>query len=65
LTSGQAEATLLFSVKFAAMLGLLPLPGTGKLSPALPTFSSITVCGLSLLVDPGAVLVKLSLGGSA
>ncbi len=65
LTSGQAEASLLFRVKFAAMLGLLPLPEIGMFSTALPTFSTVTVCGLSLLVEPGAVNAKVRLGGSA
>ncbi len=46
------------------MLGLFPLPGIGKFSAALPTFSIVTVCGLSLLVEPGAVNAKLRLGGS-
>jgi hypothetical protein len=65
LTSGHEDAPLLFRVKFAVMLGLFPVLGTGKFSAALPTFSRVTVCGLSLLVAPGAVAVKLKLGGSA
>ncbi len=47
------------------MLGLFPLPGIGKFSTALPMFSTVTVCGLSLLVEPGAVNAKFRLGGSA
>jgi hypothetical protein len=65
LNSGQMDAPLLFSVKFAAILGLLPALGIGKFSAALPTFSTVTVCGLSLLVKPGAVGAKLKLGVSA
>jgi hypothetical protein len=65
LTKGQAEAPLLFSVKFAAMLGSFPVEGIGKLSAALPTFSTVTVCGLSALVEPTAVVAKLRLGASA
>ncbi len=47
------------------MLGLIPLLGIGKFSAALPTFSIVTVCGLSLLVAPGTVNAKFRLGGSA
>jgi len=52
-------------VKFAAMLGSKPLEGTGRLSAASPTFSNVTVCGLSLLELPTAVVAKLRLGASA
>ncbi len=65
LSCGQADAPLVFKLKFAEMLGSFPLLGTGKLSAALPAFSTVTVCGLSLLVEPGAVTAKLRLGGSA
>src|ERR1035438_10160859 len=65
LTGGQVDAPLVFKVKFAAMLGLLPILGTGKLSAALPTFSNVTVRGLSPLIEPGSVAAKLRLGGSA
>jgi len=65
LISGQAEAPLLFSVKFAETSGLLPDTGIGKLNAALPTFATVTVCGLSVLVEPTTVLAKLKLGGSA
>jgi hypothetical protein len=47
------------------MLGFSPLPGTGKFSAALPAFSTVTVCGLSLLVEPITVGAKLRIGGSA
>jgi len=52
-------------VKFADILGLLLLDGTGKLNGALPMFSIVTVCWLSVLVEPKAVLAKLRLGASA
>ncbi len=65
LISGQADAAPVLSVKFAVMLGLLPLDGIGKLNAALPTFSTVTVFGLSVLVAPTAVLAKVRLGGSA
>jgi hypothetical protein len=65
LRTGQAEDPLLFRVKFAAMLGLLPVDGIGKVNVAFPMFSTVTVCGLSVLVEPTAVLAKVRLGGSA
>jgi hypothetical protein len=65
LRSGQAEAPLLLKEKFAAMLGLLPVDGIGKVNVALPMFSTVTVWGLSVLVEPTTVLAKLRLGGSA
>jgi hypothetical protein len=65
LTSGHADVPLLFRVKFPRILGLSPLLRTGKSRAALPTFSTVTVCGLSLLVEPGAVGTKIRLGGSA
>ncbi len=64
LTSVHEDAPLVSRVKFAEILGLFPLPGIGKLSTALPTFSTVTVCGLSLLVAPGTVNAKVRLGGS-
>ena len=65
LSSGQAEAPLSFNVKFAAMLGLLPVDGIGKVNVALPLFSIVTVCGLSVLVEPTSVLAKVRLVVSA
>src|SRR5258708_6000904 len=62
VSSGQAVLPVLLRVKLAAMLGLLPLAGTGKFSGALPMFSSVTVFGLSLLIAPTAVAAKLSVG---
>src|SRR6266566_3768774 len=47
------------------MLGFKPVAGTGNVSAAFPIFVSVTVCGLSLLVEPTAVGAKLRLGGSA
>ena len=65
LTSGHSDVPVLFKLKFDEMTGLLPILGIGKLSVALPTFSRVTVCGLSLLVDLGDVNAKLRVGGSA
>jgi hypothetical protein len=65
LTCVHEDALLVFSVKFVVMLGLFPLDGTGKLNAALPMFSTVTVFGLSLLVEPADVLAKLKLGGLA
>jgi len=59
----QVEA--LSQAKFAATLGLVPVPGSGKVSVALPMLVIVTVCGLSLLVAPIAVEAKLRAGGSA
>jgi hypothetical protein len=63
-TIGQALEPVPFSVKFVAMEGLLPEVGIGKLSVAFPLFHTVTVLGLSLLVEPAAVVAKLRLGGS-
>jgi hypothetical protein len=65
LTRGHADAPLLLRVKLVEMLGLLPAAGTEILSAALPMFPTVTVCGLSLLVEPTTVLAKPKLGGSA
>jgi hypothetical protein len=62
---GQDCAPVLPSVKFAEIAGLLPLLGTGRFRVAFPTFSTVIVCGLSLLVEPGVVLAKFKIGGSA
>ena len=64
-TSGQAVAPLLSRVKFAAMLGLFPVEREGKFSVVLPTFETVTVCGLSLLVLPTWVEAKVRDGGLA
>src|SRR6266567_449401 len=63
MSCGQVE--LLSIVNPAAMLGFKPVPGTGNVSVALPIFVSVTVCGLSLLVEPTAVDAKVRLGASA
>jgi hypothetical protein len=63
--TGQAEAKVLSRVKLEEMLGSLPEAGMGKMRLALPPFSMVTVCGLSLLVAPKAVLAKPSEGRGA
>ena len=50
--NGQAVPPVLFKVKFDAILGLFPLDGIGSVSAVFPLFHSVTVCGLSLLVEP-------------
>ena len=62
---GQVFGALSDTVKFVVMLGLLPVAGIGKDRSALPTFSSVTVCGLSVLVKLTGVLAKVRSGGSA
>jgi hypothetical protein len=57
VNSGQVEA--LPRVKPVEMLGFVPVAGAAKVSGAFPSFSSVTVWGLSLLVVPSAVLAKL------
>jgi len=57
--NGHAVPPALFKVKFVETLGLLPLDGIGKVSAAFPLFHSVTVCGLSPLVDPTVVVAKL------
>jgi hypothetical protein len=64
LTRGQAGLPVLFRLKFEEMFGLVPMPGTSNAKGAFPTFSNVTVCGLSALVVFGAVGEKLRLGGS-
>jgi hypothetical protein len=64
LTNGQSEEPLLLRVKLAATLGLLPVDGVGKISSALPVFSTVIVRGLSALVAPTTVLANVRLGGS-
>jgi len=58
---GQTVPPVLFSVKFDAILGLLPFDGIGSVSAVFPLFHRATVCGLSLLVEPTAVDAKLIL----
>src|ERR1035437_4308842 len=58
VSNGQADPPLLLSVKLAAMLGLFPIPGIGKVSDALPMFEIVAVCGPSVVsVDPTLVAV--------
>src|ERR1700758_2507026 len=56
------QAFVLSSVKFVEITGLLPLPGTVKLSAALPRFQRLAEMGLLLL--PEVVEGKLKDGGS-
>ena len=65
VTSGHADSALLLRRKSAEMLGLFPLLGAGNVSGALPMFCTVTICGLSLLVEPAGVAAKLSEGGVA
>jgi hypothetical protein len=58
--NGQAVPPVLFKVKFVAILGLFPLDGIGSVSAVFPLFHSVTVCGLSLLVELTFVVAKLS-----
>ena len=62
---GQAVAPLLVKIKLAEMLGLLPLDGIDNISGAFPSLYSVATCGLSELVAPIAVELKLKLGASA
>ena len=65
LTSGHADVALSFKVKLGERAGLVPLAGMGNVRSPLPMFARVTVCGLSVLVSPKAVVAKLRLGGSA
>jgi hypothetical protein len=62
-TSGQVVDES--RVKLAETLGFVPVPGTGKVSGALPILRTVTLFGLSLLCEPSWVLAKLKLGGVA
>ena len=62
--SGQVPALLLSSVKFGETLGLLPVPGTGKASAALPRLKSVAVCGESELTEPSFVEAKVNICGA-
>ena len=61
--NGQAVDPTLFNVKLTAIAGLFPLDGIGRVSAALPRLNTVTVFGLSLLVEPTAVDAKLNEGG--
>src|SRR6185312_1648569 len=52
------------TTKPEVMLGLVPLPGTAKVSGVLPALTMVTVCGLSVLVEPALVVAKCKAGGS-
>ena len=61
--NGQVPLLVLFRLKFAEMLGLLPVWGRGKLRLALPMFSRVIIC--EALVVPTLIDAKLRLGASA
>ena len=63
VSCGQVELPPM--VKPDAIVGFRSEVGTGKVSVALPLLVTVTVCGLSELVEPTAVVAKLSAGGSA
>jgi len=44
-------------------MGLLPVAGIGKFNAALPKFSRVIVCGLSVWLSPQPVLAKVRVGG--
>lgn len=62
-TSGHEEAPVPSSVKSVEILGLVPRPGAGKLSGALPIFSTVTVC--AVVIAPILVVAKLNPWGVA
>ena len=47
------------------MVGFKPVAGTGNVSAVLPIFVTVTVCGLSLLIERTAVEAKVRAGASA
>src|ERR1700756_831164 len=65
LTTGQVLVALLLRLKFVATLGLLSAVGIGRVRSTLPMFSTVTVRGLSGLVNPTDVVAKFRLGGAA
>jgi len=66
VTRGQAVLPVLVRLKLVPeRFGSLPVPGMGSVSAAVPMFSSVTVCGLSLLVLPTTVDAKLRVGAVA
>src|SRR5258707_7388557 len=64
-TTGHADDALLFRTKLCEMFGLFSLLSEGNVRLLFPTFSRVTVFGLSALVAPGAVVAKFRLGASA
>ena len=50
--------------KLADTLGLVPVAGSEMIKGELPSLLTVTVCGLSLLVEPTTVLAKVSVGVS-
>ena len=63
--NGQAVPPELFKVKFVEILGLFPLDGMENANGVVPLFESVTVWGLSLLVEPTVVALKVRFGASA
>ena len=61
-TTGQVAAP---RVKLAEIDGSLPVEGMGKVSTALPAFTTEMVLGLSLLVEPTTTEAKLRCEASA
>jgi hypothetical protein len=55
----------LSQAKFAGTLGLVPDTGNGKVRVALPSLLTVTVRGLSVLVEPTRVLAKARVGWPA
>jgi hypothetical protein len=62
VNNGHAVAPVLFRLKLGEMLGFVPVAGIGKVNVAFPMFEKVTVCGLSLLVEPTLVEAKVRLG---
>jgi hypothetical protein len=62
--TGHAEGPLPAKEKLLAMLGLFPVAGIGKVKSALPIFAIVTLCGLSVLVEPTVVEANPRLGGA-
>jgi len=63
VSSGQAVLPTLFRLKLVPeRFGSVPVPGIGNVSAVVPRFSSVTVFGLSLLVEPTVVEAKFRVG---
>ena len=64
VNNGHAVLPVLFKLKLVETLGFVPVAGIGKFNGPLPMFENVTVCGLSLLVEPTTVGWKTRLGAS-
>ena len=66
LIDGQAVLPVVVRVKFVDedKLGFVPELGIDIVSGVLPMFVTVTVCGLSVLVDPTAVDANVKLGAT-